>query len=324
MRSSSTHRPFCFVDQHRLESRAVAQLDIKPAFRPVLVRAVHDDAGGIEAAERARAGERQERILRHLLLVDLLGVVGQNEPGLRRDGLAQRLDPLLQEKHHRGVVVLATALGPAIEEVADRVDADDVRRCIAEARCDRGRDERDAHVVEQHAQLRRGDEIVARRGITAGSSRMALQALAQIVVLDLGLQIENPQCAWRREAEEGHARGHVDQQADQEVALADLRRAAENQHPARRQHARRDDVLRHRAVVVEQRAERERRDDRDGGRFVAQQGRTVALHMTAPQPSASSFSRSSGQAGRSIAALYWQIASHPSSRLMRPSWTRRM
>ena len=114
----------------------------------------------------------------------------------------------------------------------------------------------DALVVEQHAQLRRGDEgCRARAAITAGSSADLLHALAQIVVLDLGLQIEHAQRPRRREAEERHAGGHVDEQADQEVALADLRRAAQHQQPARRQHARRDDVLRHRAAVVEQRAE---------------------------------------------------------------------
>jgi hypothetical protein len=34
---------------------------------------------------------------------------------------------------------------------------------------------------------------------------------------------------------------------------------------------------------------------------------------------ASDASRSSGQLGRSMAALYWQIASHASSRVIRPS-----
>ena len=104
------------------------------------------------------------------------------------------------------------------------------------------------------------------------------------MVLDLGLQIEDSQRARRREAQEGYARCHVDEQADEEVALADLRRAAQNQHAARRQHARRDDVLGHRAVVIEQRTEREGRYGGDSGRLVAQQGWAIALHMTAPQP----------------------------------------
>jgi hypothetical protein len=38
---------------------------------------------------------------------------------------------------------------------------------------------------------------------------------------------------------------------------------------------------------------------------------------------ASVASRSSGHDGRNMAALYWQIASHASSRLIRPSWAMR-
>ena len=104
-------------------------------------------------------------------------------------------------------------------------------------------------------QLRRGDEGVARGGEDRGGQRDLLQPLAQVVVLDLGLQVEHAQRPRRGEAEERHARGHVHEPADQEVALADLRRAAQHQQAARRQHARRDDVLGHRAGVVEQRAE---------------------------------------------------------------------
>ena len=124
--------------------------------------------------------------------------------------------------------------GPPSNTIADRVDADDVGRRIGEVLArSRPATERDAASVENAAQLRRGDEIVARGGDDAGSSRMALQALAQIVVLDFGLQIEHAQRARRREAEERHARRHVHEQADQEVALADLGRAAEHQHAAR-------------------------------------------------------------------------------------------
>ena len=60
-------------------------------------------------------------------------------------------------------------------------------------RRDRGGGQRDAARVEQHAQLRRGDEIVARRGNERRVEPDALQPLAQVVVLDLRLQIEDPQ-----------------------------------------------------------------------------------------------------------------------------------
>ena len=123
----------------------------------------------------------------------------------------------------------------------------------------RGDDQAHAASVEQHADLRCGDEIFARRGQKRRLDPDGLKALPQIVVLDLRLQIENPQGPARRKTEEGHARRHVDEQTDQEVALADLGCAAEHQHPAGRQQSRRDDVLGHRARVVEQRAQCEDR-----------------------------------------------------------------
>ena len=64
-------------------------------------------------------------------------------------------------------------------------------------------------VVEQHPQLRRGDEGVARGGDDRRVERDLPQPLAQVVVLDLGLQVEDPQRPRRGEAEERHAGGHV-------------------------------------------------------------------------------------------------------------------
>ncbi len=192
----------------------------------------------------------------------------------------------------------------------------------------RGDGQAHAAGVEQHADLRRSDEIIARRGQERRLDPDGLEALPEVMVLDLRLQIEDPQGPARRKAEERHARRHVDKQTDQEVALADLGRAAEHQQPARRQDTRRDDVLRHRALVVEQRAQREGRHLRTApaDRSSRIEGRSVFLDMPAAQRrSDSGLSRSSGQlrpehrgvvAGRCL----------PSRRrvVMRPSWTMRM
>ena len=66
------------VDQLGAQRRAVPQLDLQPALGPLLVRPVQDQPGGVEAAQRAGAGERQEGILLHLLLGELPGVVGED------------------------------------------------------------------------------------------------------------------------------------------------------------------------------------------------------------------------------------------------------
>ena len=196
-----------------------------------------------------------------------------------------RSNSVLQEKHHGGVVVLA-ALGAAIEQIADRIETDDVGQCFAETVRDRRRDHGNAALVEQHAQLRRGDEIVARRGDYRRLEPDSLQALAQIVVLDFRLQVEYAQRVRRHKAEEGHAGRHVHQEVDEKVALTDLRRAAQHQQTAGRQQTRRNDVLRHGRAVVQQRAERECRHRLRHGRFrvEAQERRAVLLDMTAPQP----------------------------------------
>jgi len=72
------------------------------------------------------------------------------------------------------------------------------------------------------------------------------------VILDFRLQIENPQRTWWGEAQEWYSCRHVYEPADQEVALADLRRATQDQQATGCQHARCNDVLGHRAGVIEQ------------------------------------------------------------------------
>ena len=247
---------------------------------------MQDQTGGVEAAQRAGAGEREERIVLHLLLAELLGVVDEDHPAVGVDVVAQDLHPFLEEEHHGGVVVLAAAIGPAVEEVADRVDAEDVRRRIRERGLNRTRHAHAALVVEQHLQLRRGDE-----GVACGRQHLwrqgdLLQPFAQIVILDLGLQIEDPQRPRRGEAEKRHACGHVHEPGDQQVALADLGRAAQHEKPTRRQHAWRDDVLGHGALVVQQRAQREggHLDRPRCAGIQPDQGRPVFLDMPVPEP----------------------------------------
>ena len=176
---------------------------------------MQDQARGIEAAQSAGAGERQEGIVLYLLLAELLGVVDQDDPAVGVDMVAQNLHPFFQEKHHGFVVVFATAIGPAVEQVADRVDAEDVGRCIRERGLHGVRNANAALIVEQHLQLGRGEEGVARGGQHLWRQRDLLQPLAQIVILDLGLQVEDPQRPWRREAEERHACRHVHEPGDQ-------------------------------------------------------------------------------------------------------------
>ena len=96
--------------------------------------------------------------------------------------------------------------------------------------------------------------------------------------------------------------------------------------PPGRQHARRDDVLRASGVASSSSAPRVKAGMAAARRrLVARmQRRAVLLDVQRPEPVGLGFQRSSGQHGRSMAALYWQIASQPSSGVMRPSWTRRM
>src|SRR6056297_1043288 len=103
------------VDHLGRQRGPVAQLDLQPALAGLLLGPVQDQAGGVEAAERAGAGERQERVLLYLVLRQLLGVVDEDHAAVGIDVVAQHLDPVLEEEHHGGVVVLAAAIGPAIE-----------------------------------------------------------------------------------------------------------------------------------------------------------------------------------------------------------------
>jgi len=124
------------IDEHRFQTWPVAQFHMQFAPRLLLIRAEQDHAGGIEPSQRARAGERQEWIILHLLFAELLGVMRQDDAGLWRYHVAQCLHAALQKEQHGPVVVLAFALGAAIKQVADRVDADDVGRCIGESAAD--------------------------------------------------------------------------------------------------------------------------------------------------------------------------------------------
>ena len=221
------------------------------------------------------------------------------------DVVAQHLDPVLEEEHHGGVVVLAAAIGSAVEEVPDRVDAEDVGRRIRERRLDRLGDPHAALVVEQQFQLRRDDEGVARGGHHLGRQADLLQPFAQIVILDLGLQIEDAQRPWRREAEERHTGRHVHEPGDQQVALADLGRAAQHQQPPGVSTRGRDDVVGHRAAVVQQRAQGEGGHlDRPRCAVVAESAAGRSSRHAAPRAARiRPQSRSTGHSGRIIAAL---------------------
>ena len=224
-------------------------------------------------------------------------MVAEDQPGFGRDRIAQRLHPLLQEEQHGGIVVLAFAFGAAVEQVADRIDDDDVGRRIDEAVADGGGGRGDAAGIEQHPHLRRGDEAFARRGDDRRIEADRLDALAQVVVLHLRLQVEDRERPRRGEAEERHAGRHVREQADHEVALADLGRAAQHQHAAGGQQPGRDQVVRHRARVVEQLAEREGRQRRGSAGLASSRAGPLRSSCSRHSRCASAASRSSGQLG---------------------------
>ena len=118
-------------------------------------------------------------------------MVGEDHPGVGIDRLANPLHPLRQEEKHGAVVVLATGIA-AVEHVADRIDGDDVRRLAAKRVRNRWDHLRQTGVIEHQPQLRCGHEVGA--GVQQPMGRQAdiLHTLAQVVVLDLGLQIEHP------------------------------------------------------------------------------------------------------------------------------------
>ncbi len=97
------------VDELAQQRGTVPQFDFQPADTAVLVGAVHEQPRGVEAAQGAGAGEREEGIVLDLMLCGLAGVVGEDDARVRIDRLAQELHPVLQEEHHGCVVVLAAA-----------------------------------------------------------------------------------------------------------------------------------------------------------------------------------------------------------------------
>ena len=87
----------------------------------------------------------------------------------------------------------------------------------------------------------------------------AFHPLAQVVVLDLGLQVEHPQWPGWPHPQKGGTSSHVGEPGQQEVAFAHLGRTAKHQQAARSQHARLNQIFRERRVIIKQCAQREGR-----------------------------------------------------------------
>jgi hypothetical protein len=90
-------------------------------------------------------------------------MVGEDDAAVGGNGLAQPLHPFSEKEHHRGVVVFAAAILAAIEEIADRIEADDVGRCVREMFPDRRNREGDTFLIKKEAELWRRDQIAASR-----------------------------------------------------------------------------------------------------------------------------------------------------------------
>ncbi len=108
--------------------------------------------------------------------------------------------------------------------------------------------------------------------------------------------------------------------ADDEIALADLGRAAQHQHAARRQNTRRDDVLGHRAGVIEQAQPCRRASARIGGGFSSTPARgpcfsTCRRHSR----SASAFRRSRARTAAASRHCTGRLPPSRRHRLIRPS-----
>ena len=142
------------------DTRAVAQLKDQLAGRSGLVGPEQQHPGRVVAAQTSSAGQCLERVLLELLLAELLGVVGEDDAGVRIHCLANTLHPLGQEEQHGAVIVLAAGV-TAVEEVADRIDGDDVGRLAAESLRDRRDHLCQPCVIEHQPQLRCGDEVGA-------------------------------------------------------------------------------------------------------------------------------------------------------------------
>jgi len=75
----------------------------------------------------------------------------------------------------------------------------------------------EALVIEDHAQLRRGEQVSARADDHCRIEADLLHALPEIVILNFRLQIEDAQSLGRHEPEKRNAGGHVSEQTDQEA-----------------------------------------------------------------------------------------------------------
>ena len=137
------------------------------------------NAGEVEAAKAARARERHERVLDALLFRDLAGEVAEDHAGIGSDRVAQGVDALLEEEEHCRVVVLATSVRTTIEEVSDWIDAENVGCAMAILGANGCYGEGHATCVKEHADLRRCDEIIARRGQERGIDPFALKAFPE-------------------------------------------------------------------------------------------------------------------------------------------------
>ena len=113
--------------------------------------------------------------------------MGQNDPAVGRHDFTQALYALGEEKHHRGVIILAAAVLAAIKEIADGIDADDVRRGALETLSDCFGDELDTLFIDQHFQFWGCDEPIKRGVNHCFVELYILQPLAQVVILNLCL-----------------------------------------------------------------------------------------------------------------------------------------
>ena len=135
-------------------------------------------------------------------------MVRQDHARIGVNRLANALHALRQEVKHRAVVVLAACVAP-VKDVADRIDHDDVGGQAVEGG-HHGRDDlRQPDVVQNQTQLRRGHEIGARQNQVFCGEPNAFYPLAQVVVLDLGLQVEHPQRPGRSHPQKRCTGGHV-------------------------------------------------------------------------------------------------------------------
>ena len=92
--------------------------------------------------------------------------------------VAQNLNPILQEEHHRTIVVFTAALWAAVKKVPDRVDADDVGRRIVESAADASGHQLHALFIQQQPELWRDHQRITRLGQDRLIQPQLLQAFA--------------------------------------------------------------------------------------------------------------------------------------------------